>query len=307
MALAVYLHGYIHCMPYGKVALVIRLSPLHPGYTMTVCADTRAVPTTAMSIEKSITLRTGCCAAAKLKIRRGSSNVFPRETLSLVVNRTLTCPRQQQVHSNSKVRTWLDQASEKSLYGQRFEIGANTVRADDSREGWVRSDRGIRDWRKRDKRRATKERKQAGIPEFRTQKVGLAGRKKKGRANAIEGGGGSRNGRLLKEKARKEEITTGGREHRENIKIYTGYSSVSPYGQAAICLPPFQLLFPCQTSLQRKGGMRTGYRAQWRERHTHAPPSKCVRYDALRPQGPRQCSKESHGHRRPPSFPLALQ
>ena len=33
-----YLHGYIHCMPYGKVSFVIRLSPRQPGYVMTVCA-----------------------------------------------------------------------------------------------------------------------------------------------------------------------------------------------------------------------------------------------------------------------------
>lgn len=32
--------GYIHCMPYGNVSFVIRLSPLHPGYVMTVCAST---------------------------------------------------------------------------------------------------------------------------------------------------------------------------------------------------------------------------------------------------------------------------
>ena len=53
------LHGYIHCMPYGKVLLgptpnppdaansscvpfVCRLSPLQPGYVMTVCPETRA-------------------------------------------------------------------------------------------------------------------------------------------------------------------------------------------------------------------------------------------------------------------------
>ena len=36
----VYSQGYIHCMPYGKVSLVIKLSPLHPGYVMTVCAST---------------------------------------------------------------------------------------------------------------------------------------------------------------------------------------------------------------------------------------------------------------------------
>ena len=41
-----YLHGYIHCMPYGKVSLVIRLSPRHPGYVMTVCA--------AVSVERAV-------------------------------------------------------------------------------------------------------------------------------------------------------------------------------------------------------------------------------------------------------------
>jgi hypothetical protein len=35
------LHGYIHCMPYGKVAFVIKLSPLHPGYVITLCAEMR--------------------------------------------------------------------------------------------------------------------------------------------------------------------------------------------------------------------------------------------------------------------------
>lgn len=32
------LQGYDHCIPYGQEALVIRLSPLHPGYVSTVCA-----------------------------------------------------------------------------------------------------------------------------------------------------------------------------------------------------------------------------------------------------------------------------
>lgn len=51
----IFLHGYIHCIPYGKVLFgptprppestncssvpfVCKLSPLHPGYVMTVCA-----------------------------------------------------------------------------------------------------------------------------------------------------------------------------------------------------------------------------------------------------------------------------
>ena len=37
------LHGYIHCMPYGKVEFVIKLSPLHPGYVIMVCAEMRDV------------------------------------------------------------------------------------------------------------------------------------------------------------------------------------------------------------------------------------------------------------------------
>lgn len=35
-------HGYCHCMPYGKDVFVLRVSPRHPGYVMTVCADTVA-------------------------------------------------------------------------------------------------------------------------------------------------------------------------------------------------------------------------------------------------------------------------
>jgi hypothetical protein len=30
-------------MPYGKVAFVIKLSPLHPGYEITLCAEMRDV------------------------------------------------------------------------------------------------------------------------------------------------------------------------------------------------------------------------------------------------------------------------
>jgi hypothetical protein len=54
------LHGYIHCIPHGKtvepfgrismpllssstVPFVTRLSPLHPGYVITVCALARLV------------------------------------------------------------------------------------------------------------------------------------------------------------------------------------------------------------------------------------------------------------------------
>lgn len=37
-----YSQGYIHCMPYGNVAFVTKLSPLHPGYVTTVCASTAA-------------------------------------------------------------------------------------------------------------------------------------------------------------------------------------------------------------------------------------------------------------------------
>jgi hypothetical protein len=36
-----YSQGYIHCIPYGKVSLVTKLSPLHPGYVSTVCASPR--------------------------------------------------------------------------------------------------------------------------------------------------------------------------------------------------------------------------------------------------------------------------
>ena len=32
------LQGYIHCIPYGNVSFVIKLSPLQPGYVMIVCA-----------------------------------------------------------------------------------------------------------------------------------------------------------------------------------------------------------------------------------------------------------------------------
>ena len=34
-----YSQGYIHCIPYGKVSFVTKLSPLHPGYVITVCAS----------------------------------------------------------------------------------------------------------------------------------------------------------------------------------------------------------------------------------------------------------------------------
>ena len=33
------LQGYIHCIPYGNVSFVIKLSPLQPGYVMMVCAS----------------------------------------------------------------------------------------------------------------------------------------------------------------------------------------------------------------------------------------------------------------------------
>lgn len=49
------LHGYIHCMPYGKESLVMRLSPLHPGYVRTVCADESvAAPMSASNVEENI-------------------------------------------------------------------------------------------------------------------------------------------------------------------------------------------------------------------------------------------------------------
>lgn len=49
------LHGYIHCMPYGNVSLVMRLSPLHPGYVRTVCADESvAAPMSASNVEENI-------------------------------------------------------------------------------------------------------------------------------------------------------------------------------------------------------------------------------------------------------------
>jgi hypothetical protein len=34
-----YSQGYIHCIPYGKVSFVTKLSPLQPGYVSTVCAS----------------------------------------------------------------------------------------------------------------------------------------------------------------------------------------------------------------------------------------------------------------------------
>lgn len=60
-------HGYIHCMPYGKVSLVIRLLPLVPGYVKTVCADTIAAPARATSEEKS--MAGAICLANRLDAR----------------------------------------------------------------------------------------------------------------------------------------------------------------------------------------------------------------------------------------------
>lgn len=49
------LHGYIHCMPKGNESLVIRLSPLHPGYVRTVCADDSvAALMSASNVEENI-------------------------------------------------------------------------------------------------------------------------------------------------------------------------------------------------------------------------------------------------------------
>lgn len=49
------LHGYIHCMPYGNVSFVMRLSPLHPGYVRTVCADDSVAALTSTSnVEENI-------------------------------------------------------------------------------------------------------------------------------------------------------------------------------------------------------------------------------------------------------------
>ena len=49
------LHGYIHCMPNGNVSLVMRLSPLHPGYVRTVCADDSvAALMSATNVEENI-------------------------------------------------------------------------------------------------------------------------------------------------------------------------------------------------------------------------------------------------------------
>ena len=44
------LQGYIHCMPKGKVSFVMRLSPLQPGYVMTVCDVTNAAPARVRSV-----------------------------------------------------------------------------------------------------------------------------------------------------------------------------------------------------------------------------------------------------------------
>lgn len=35
-----YSQGYIHCMPNGNVSFVTKLSPLQPGYEITVCPFT---------------------------------------------------------------------------------------------------------------------------------------------------------------------------------------------------------------------------------------------------------------------------
>lgn len=49
------LHGYSHCMPYGKVSLVMRLFPRDPGYEMRMCADAVAAAMTAVRrVEPSI-------------------------------------------------------------------------------------------------------------------------------------------------------------------------------------------------------------------------------------------------------------
>lgn len=50
------LHGYIHCMPYGNVEFVIKLSPLHPGYVMMVCAAASVDTAIVRNIEESILL-----------------------------------------------------------------------------------------------------------------------------------------------------------------------------------------------------------------------------------------------------------
>lgn len=54
-------HGYIHCMPNGNVSLVMRLSPLHPGYVRTVCADDSvAALMSASNVEENIMFVCGC-------------------------------------------------------------------------------------------------------------------------------------------------------------------------------------------------------------------------------------------------------
>lgn len=54
-------HGYIHCMPNGNVSLVMRLSPLHPGYVRTVCAeDSVAALMSASNVEENIVFVCGC-------------------------------------------------------------------------------------------------------------------------------------------------------------------------------------------------------------------------------------------------------
>lgn len=49
--MVVYLHGYIHCMPYGKVSFVMRELPLQPGYEMTLWAEVRAAKASVMNTE----------------------------------------------------------------------------------------------------------------------------------------------------------------------------------------------------------------------------------------------------------------
>lgn len=53
-------HGYIHCMPYGKLSFVMRLSPRQPGYVMMVCAAASVETATVRIIEESILLVRVC-------------------------------------------------------------------------------------------------------------------------------------------------------------------------------------------------------------------------------------------------------
>lgn len=76
-----YSHGYIHCMPYGKVSLVIRLFPRQPGYVMTVCADASVAAAIVASIVKETIL--ALCVVV-LKVSKVRVDVRLSLTLTLI-------------------------------------------------------------------------------------------------------------------------------------------------------------------------------------------------------------------------------